>query len=62
MSEPVAGELWRCNGYDFRVDHVSETEVYLVRFADHSELGRPMRIDKSLWVSDMCHAVKIKSA
>jgi hypothetical protein len=58
---PVSGELWQHRGFDFRVDEVTNGEVYFVRFRVGSDKpGRAMRIDLSDWKAAMVGAVKVR--
>lgn len=45
---PLAGDVWHSSGFEFRVDYVSETEVFVMRFAENSVVV-PLRVDKITW-------------
>jgi hypothetical protein len=54
---PEVGQKWRCKGFVFRIDHVDDKEIYMVRFSQLFEyLGTPMRTDHAIWLEAFADA------
>ena len=59
---PTVGDVWNKRGFDFRIDHISADEIFMVRFAWHENKGTAVRVSREVWRDAMSDAKRIDVA